>query len=137
VRIDDPETGARVKSPRRAHGDILSEISDGIVALLKECYGQGPTHTKTYYQDDLVVCLMRGGVTALEQTLLDAGRHHAVLVQRAEFQSVMRDRFAAVVSRATGRAVIGFMSANQSDPEMMSELFVLAPAGRAGAAARS
>ena len=44
-----------------AHGEVLIAISDGIVALLKEFYGRGPTRTKSYYQDDLVVCLLRGG----------------------------------------------------------------------------
>ena len=46
-------------SPR--HGDVLSAISDGMVALLKEFYGHGPTRTKSYYADDLVVCVLRGG----------------------------------------------------------------------------
>jgi hypothetical protein len=44
-----------------------------VVALLKEYYGRGPTQAKTCYQDDLVVCLLRGGFTRVEQTLLDGG----------------------------------------------------------------
>ena len=44
-----------VKSPRQQHGDVLTAISDGMVALLKEFYGRGPTRTKSYYEDDLVV----------------------------------------------------------------------------------
>jgi uncharacterized protein YbcI len=48
-------------------GDILTAISDGLVALLKEHYGRGPTRAKTYYQDDLVVCLLRGGFTRVER----------------------------------------------------------------------
>jgi hypothetical protein len=43
------------------------------------------------------------------------------------FQEVMRDRFEAVVEQATGRKVIGFMSGNQQDPDMICEVFVLAP----------
>ena len=43
------------------------------------------------------------------------------------FQDVMRDRFEAVVENATGRKVIGFMSGNQQDPDMICEVFVLAP----------
>jgi hypothetical protein len=39
----------------------------------------------------------------------------------------MRLRFEAVVERATGRQVIGFMSGNQRDPDLICELFVLAP----------
>jgi hypothetical protein len=43
------------------------------------------------------------------------------------FQEVMRARFEHVVEQATGRNVIGFMSGNQQDPDMICEIFVLAP----------
>ena len=43
------------------------------------------------------------------------------------FQDVMRERFEAVVEHATGRQVIGFMSGNQQDPDMICEVFVLEP----------
>jgi len=109
------------------HGDVLTAISEGMVALLKEFYGRGPTQAKTYYQDDLVVCLLRGGFTRVEQTLLDGGRGDAVIAQRVEFQAVMRQRFEAVIEHATGRPVIGFMSGNQQNPDMICEVFVLSP----------
>lgn len=110
-----------------AHGDVLTAISDGLVALLKEFYGRGPTQAKTYYHDDLVVCVLRGGFTRVEQTLLAGGRGAAVIEQRMAFQDVMRDRFEAVVERATGRSVVGFMSGNQQAPDMICEVFVLSP----------
>ena len=110
-----------------AHGDVLTAISDGMVALLKEFYGRGPTRAKSYYEDDLVVCLLRGGFTRVEQTLLAGGRGTSVIQQRMEFQELMRERFAAVIENATGRQVIGFMSGNQQTPDMMCEVFVLAP----------
>jgi uncharacterized protein YbcI len=109
------------------HGDVLTAISDGMVALLKEFYGRGPTRAKSYYEDDLVVCVLRGGFSRVEQTLLDGGRGHAVIQQRMEFQEVMRDRFTGVIEQATGRTVIGFMSGNQQHPDMMCEVFILAP----------
>ena len=112
---------------RSQHGEVLTEISDGMVALLKEYYGVGPSQTKTYYYDDLVVCVMRGGFTRVEQTLLDGDRGHAVIEQRMAFQDVMRPRFEAVVQHATQRPVIGFMSGNQQEPDMICEVFVLAP----------
>ena len=115
------------RDPRSAHGDVLTAISDGMVALLKDYYGVGPSQAKTYYHDDLVVCLMRGGFTRIEQTLLEGGRTAAVIQQRMEFQEVMRDRFVAVIEDATGRQVVGFMSGNQQDPDMICEVFVLAP----------
>ena len=112
---------------QQPNGAVRSAISDGMVALLKEYYGVGPTQTKTYYYDDLVVCLLRGGFTRVEQTLLDGGRGEAVIEQRMVFQQVMRERFTAVIEHATGRPVIGFMSGNQQDPDMICEVFVLSP----------
>jgi uncharacterized protein YbcI len=121
--VSEQETHAA----QRPHGDVLTEISDGLVGLLKEFYGHGPTRAKSYYQDDLVVCVLRGGFSRVEQTLLDGGRGHAVIQQRMEFQEVMRERFEAVVEQATGRPVIGFMSGNQQHPDLMCEVFILAP----------
>jgi uncharacterized protein YbcI len=116
-----------VQTPPRAHGDVLTAISDGMVGLLKEFYGHGPTRTKSYYSDDLVVCVLRGGFSRVEQTLLEGGRGTAVIEQRMEFQELMRDRFEQIIEDATGRRVIGFMSGNQQRPDMMCEIFILAP----------
>ncbi len=118
-------TGSITK--RQRHGEVLTAISDGMVALLKEFYGHGPTRAKSYYEDDLVVCVLRGGFTRVEQTLLKGGRGAAVIQQRMAFQDLMRDRFAAVVEHATGQRVIGYMSGNQQEPDIMCEVFVLAP----------
>ena len=115
------------KPSSRSHGEVLTAISEGLVALLKEFYGRGPTRAKSYYEDDLVVCVLRGGFTRVEQTLLEGGRRLAVTRQRMEFQELMRERFEAVVESATGRQVIGYMSGNQHDPDIMCEVFVLAP----------
>ena len=112
---------------RRRHGDELTAISAGLVALLKEFYGRGPTEAKSYYQDDLVVCILRGGFSRVEETLLEGGRGAAVIEQRMEFQELMRERFEQVIEGATGRKVIGFMSGNQQQPDMMCEVFVLSP----------
>jgi uncharacterized protein YbcI len=117
----------QTRSTAQAHGDVLTAISDGMVGLLKEFYGRGPTRTKTYFEDDLVVCVLRGGFSRVEQTLLDGGRGASVISQRMEFQELMRARFEGVIEDATGRRVIGFMSGNQQDPDIMCEVFILAP----------
>jgi uncharacterized protein YbcI len=119
-----PEQG---KNKSSVHGDVLTAISDGMVALLKEFYGRGPTRAKSYFEDDLVVCVLRGGFSRVEQTLLEGGRGTAVIHQRMEFQDLMRERFEAVIEQATGRRVIGFMSGNQQHPDIMCEVFILAP----------
>src|ERR1039458_4364161 len=96
------ERGPRVstfdtRTAARAHGEVLTAISDGLVALLKEFYGRGPTRAKSYYEDDLVVCVLRGGFSRVEQTLLEGGRGSTVIQQRMEFQDLMRERFEAVI----------------------------------------
>ena len=63
----------------------------------------------------------------MEQTLVEGGRGASVIQQRMEFQELMRERFRAVIERATGRPVIGFMSGNQQHPDIMCEVFILAP----------
>jgi uncharacterized protein YbcI len=121
--VSSPDAG----KASRSHGDVLTAISDGMVALLKEFHGHGPARAKSYYHDDLVVCLLRGGFTRVEQTLLEGGRGSSVIQQRMEFQELMRGRFEKVIEDATGRPVIGFMSGNQQEPDMMCEVFILAP----------
>jgi len=119
-------------APGSTHGDVLTAISDGMVGLLKEFYGRGPTRAKSYYEDDLVVCVLRGGFSKVEETLLEGGRGTAVIQQRMEFQEVMRARFTEVIEGATGRRVIGFMSGNQQHPDLMCEVFILAPTDLVG-----
>ena len=68
---------------------------------------RSPTTRTTWW------CVLRGGFSRVEQTLLEGGRGTAVIQQRMEFQEVMRSRFAGVIEAATGRLVIGFMSGNQ------------------------
>jgi len=122
--MDQPDISP---SPSSARGDVLTAISDVLVALLKEFYGRGPTRAKSYYEDDLVVCVLRGGFSRVEETLLEGGRGAAVIQQRMEFQDVMRARFTGVIEGATGRPVIGFMSGNQQHPDLICEVFILGP----------
>jgi uncharacterized protein YbcI len=111
--------------PSPPTGDVRTAISDGLVALLKEFYGRGPERTRTYVSDDLVVCIMRGGFTRVEQTLIEEGQGALVLRQRRAFEEIARPRFEQVVAEATGREVIGFMSGNQEEPDMLCQVFVL------------
>jgi uncharacterized protein YbcI len=72
-----------------------------------------------------VVCLLRGGFSRVEQMLWEGGRGSAVIQQRMDFQDLMRERFNAVIDAAIGRQVIGFMSDNQQNPDIMCEVFIL------------
>jgi uncharacterized protein YbcI len=109
----------------RSAGDIGGNISRRMVQLHKEFYGRGPTKAKTYFNGDLVVVLMRGGFTPVEETLLRAGRGDSVIQQRGDFQDVMLERFTEVIEEETGRKVAAMMSGTHQHPDLLSELFVL------------
>ena len=118
-------TGVDEQQPQ--HQSILATISNRVVRLHKEFYGKGPTKAKTYLQDDLVVILLRGGFTKVEETLLRSGRGAAVIEQRMQFQQVMQERFKDVIREELGREVVAFMSGSHQNPDLIAELFVMAP----------
>lgn len=103
----------------------MANISRRMVSLHKEFYGKGPNKARTYVQDDMVVILMRGGFTRVEETLLREGRAEAVARQRADFQQVMHDRFTEVIEGELGRKVVAFMSTSHQDPDLLAEIFLL------------
>jgi uncharacterized protein YbcI len=106
-------------------GDARANISRRIVQLHKEFYGKGPTKAKTYFQGDLVVVLMRGGFTRVEETLLREGRGDSVIQQRADFQNVMVGRFKEVIEEEISRKVVAMMSGSHQHPDLLAEVFVL------------
>src|SRR3954452_23289300 len=109
------------------YGELLSSISNRMVQLHKRYYGKGPTKARSYIMGDLVVCLMRGGFTTAEETLIGSGRADLVHQQRGEFQMALRDEFTTAISEATGRPVTAFMSNSHVDPPLIVEIFVLEP----------
>jgi uncharacterized protein YbcI len=107
------------------HGDMLLAISNAIVGVYKECFGKGPTKARTYYYGDVVTCILRGGYTRMEATLLDSGHPDVVQRQRHLLQQAARDRFVAAVEEITGRRVTAFISGTDHGPDVHAEVFVL------------
>lgn len=110
-------------SPER--GALLATISNTIVGLYKTYYGKGPTKARSYFLDDMVVCVLRGGLTRAELTLAQNGRSEAVTRQRREFQAAVRDEFVRAVEAIVGRRVTAFMSNTHVDPDVSVEIFML------------
>jgi uncharacterized protein YbcI len=115
------------------HASIRQEISNAMVGLMKEFYGKGPTEAKTYINDQYIFCVMKGGLTRNEQTLLDRGEEMLVRQYRLRFQEAMADVTTESIERITGRRVLAYHSQIVFDPEHAVEFFVLdqAPEGRA------
>jgi uncharacterized protein YbcI len=107
----------------------LASISESLVSLHREFYGKGPTKAKTFLVNGTVLCLLRGGFTAVEKTLIETGRQQAVHDIRHSFQAAMKEKFTDVVQDALGRKVVAYMSTVHTDPDISAELFVLEPNG--------
>lgn len=105
---------------------MLLSISNAIVRVHKQCFGEGPTQARAYYDGDVTTCV-RHVYTRAEQTLLENGRHASVLRQREELPAAVRDLFVGAIEQITGRTVIVFFSGNQAEPDLSVEVFVLAP----------
>ena len=108
-------------------GTELAEVTKGMISLHRRFYGKGPTKAKTYAVNDTVVCVLEGGFTTVERTLIDEHDVDAVLQIRRSFQHAMEGHFTEVVENALGRKVIAYMSQIHADPDLAVELFVLEP----------
>lgn len=128
-KSDDPEQRA---APELT-GDHLRRISNAIVALYREHFGKGPTAAKTYVLDDLVICVLRDGLTTVERTLFERGKGAVVREMRVAFQDAVADRFTTTIEQLTARRVIAFMSQAHVDPDLAIEVFCLdEPVGPVG-----
>lgn len=127
--INDPEpteSSAGDPEPRPlAGGQLLAEITNRIVSLMREHYGRGPIKAKTYVLDNLVVCVLSDGFTAIENTMLQAGEPERVLDMRRDFQRLMKTRYSEMIERLTGRSVLAFLSQAHLDPDLTIEIFLM------------
>jgi uncharacterized protein YbcI len=108
-------------------GETAQRISQGVVRLLRDYTGRGPTHAHTTITDGLVVVVLRDTLLKAERSLVDDGHADAVMAMRRRYQDTMRDELIALVAGQTGRTVEAFMSDNAIDPDIAVEVFVLAP----------
>lgn len=124
----------RESKPTGAVGEALADISNALVGLHKRFYGKGPVRAKTYLVDNTVLCLLEGGFTIVERTLVDIGRDEVVRDLRHNFQLAMQEQFTQVVEDTLGRRVVAYLSQVHTDPDIAVELFMLEPTGRGAVA---
>lgn len=104
---------------------MTAEVSNTMVGLKKKFYGRGPDKAKSFINDNYVFCVLDGGLTQNEKTLLDAGEHTLVRSVRLRFQEVMAEQTTEAVERITGRKVLGYHSQIVFDPTVGIEIFIL------------
>ena len=128
-RVSDDVTG-KASSPELT---LQARVSEVVVRTMKDLYGRGPTHAKTYLCDEYVFCVMSGGLTRDEETMIRGGEQDAVRAYRLRFQSVIAPELIRRVEDVLGRKVVTYHSQVLFDPDRLVEIFVLDPGDDHGA----
>ena len=125
-RLTQPDWLKDVDSDQSARPQsVRAEVSNAMVGLKKDFYGKGPTKAKTFLNDNYVFCVMEGGLTRNEQTLIERGHEDLVRTYRLRFQEAMEGPTVEAIQRITGRSVIGYHSQIVFNPDRAFEIFVL------------
>jgi uncharacterized protein YbcI len=110
---------------REKRGDtLLARISTEMVKAQKEFFGKGPTRAKSYFFDDMLLIVMRGGLTTAEKTMLAMDQADAVRSFRQVFENEMTGRLTETIEGLTGRNVLAYQSQVMFDPDIVVEMFV-------------
>lgn len=110
-------------------GEMLAAISAELVRLKAHHFGKGPVEAKSYLNDNFLFCVMKGGLTRVEETLITSGDEALVRQVRLRFQEQMHTVFRDAVEKVTGRVVIGYQSQLIVNPDYVVEMFVLGDEG--------
>ena len=108
-----------------ARGEILVSLSNRIVAIYKELYGKGPVKVRSWYMDDLVLCVLRGGLTRSELTFVEMGRGDRVVLQRGSFHEAVSPVFAQAIEELTGRSVETTLHSTDEEHDVSTLVFLL------------
>ena len=103
---------------------LLSRLSNEMVRAQKQFFGKGPTQAKSYLLDDLLIIVMRGGLTTAEKTMLEFGQPDLVRQFRQLFENEMTERLTGMVEELTGRKVLTYQSQVMFEPDVVVEMFV-------------
>jgi uncharacterized protein YbcI len=95
---------------KKTRGQVEAELSEAIVRFEKEFMGRGPTETKTYIIDDMVLARLKGILTPAEYRLAQAensarGRD---LIKQVRHELLERGRplLEKVIQELLGRNVV-------------------------------
>jgi uncharacterized protein YbcI len=106
-------------------GRLLGEVTNRIIGLFTQLSGKGPEQGKSYLDDDVLVCVLRGALTDMEETLLEKGRGDLVQQVRLEFERELRTPLMDAVAELTGRTVLDYGSLLLPAERTLVEVFVL------------
>jgi uncharacterized protein YbcI len=108
-----------------ARDDVDAAIACNVVRLYREYLGRGPTTSRAFQHDNLVVVVLEDTLTAAQRKVGARGGGDAVSAVRTAFQDAMRPELVSLVEQLTGREVRTFLSGQELDPDIVCVLFVL------------
>ena len=114
-------------------GGLLARISNEMVRAQKEFFGKGPTKAKSYMLDDMLIIVLRGGLTTAEKTMLEFGQADQVRQFRQLFENEMTERLTGTMEQLTGRKIVNYQSQVMFDHDVLVEMFVFDSEGRSDA----
>lgn len=109
-------------------GELLVEISRGMVRMLREHTGDGSTvRANTTVSAGLVMVTLMSGGTASGAPWAGRPAAERLVRTRAALHHGIRSRAIALVQELTEREVIAYLPDQQLDPELQVVFFLLAP----------
>jgi uncharacterized protein YbcI len=126
----DPAEPDAHPPPSHSVAAIEAEICREVLAIHIESYSRAPAKVRAHLWDDTVIVLLEGlELQPNEEFLIAEGHPEDVTALRNRFQQSISANFEAVVERATGRRVVGFLSQQHVDePKFGVEVFRLGSA---------
>lgn len=116
----------------RHDGATRSAVSKMLVRVHVKHAGRGPTTVRTFLNEDVITSVLEDALTPVEKTLAGDGQAETIERVRHKLQKSMRDDMVTQVETITGRRVRVFLSANELDPDVAVETFLLEPIDAAG-----
>jgi uncharacterized protein YbcI len=126
--MSETRAGEREQSSSTSHderGQLLLELSNAVVRIVKQFHGRGPTKASAHLSADVLTVILEGGLTRSEQTLMEHGHDDEVAQSRAAMQESIESEMRAAVETILERRVRSFMSANDPGGDLQAEVFVL------------
>jgi uncharacterized protein YbcI len=127
-RSATPQRGTKeavMTAPNIEHeGDLLSDMSNEMVALYKDQLGRGPTRARANWAgENAMVVTLEDSLTRPERRLVEMGEDARLRDQRTFSQYATIDDFVEVAERLTGRTVRAFVSGIDTQADVCSEVF--------------
>lgn len=109
----------------RHGGQVMSEISNAMVAMHREHFGRGPGAARTLVADGVIVCILSDVYTTVEKTLLRAGQEEHVQQARLLHQQALEAEYKSAIEAIVEQPVEAFLSVTHVDPDVAIATFLL------------